>query len=659
MSQQPTEARVSALNAKTIVMGIVLMTVVLLYEEVICRTAEYYIPYSNDVMLHILPVWFILALIFVAGSKLRMSFQEMSVLYVFLLMGGLTGNWVGSGEPMGSIWAHHPLGGGPQFATWIPDFFWRFPSNIFWWAVIYSIFMLSYSLLPLLWRRNLIDVQKLPFPVAAIPVEVGTRIHGGGVTEKAMKLATNKLFIIGSLVAFVYQVPYVAETLLGASVFQTPYWYGGPDLIPLLHRVMPMSAWSMHMVHWEWSQYNIFWSWGFYYMFPLDVLLTGWTAYVVAAIILPPIAVSAGWIPLIYNPGMFGNWLSYLPTWYMVTTAAGTWAIAFLLLVSNFRYFGGTLKALISGPSAAEKESEPMSYRLMWLAFIGLSLLFIVLWVAIGAEPGVVVLTVAFGLISTLSFATARAYGYNSSNQVHTWAPMTYGAVNGLYLYNSYSGVPDSVWDAKRQSIGLAGMVGGGFAHERMVFGPPQVLEMFAVGSMLKAKASDIWKAVVIATISSAFIGMFIYYWIVSVWGAGANYGFGATTWGLTGVSSGKPTTTPGQFSMYNLELFFGGVVMYTILWVLRLRLPWFPLNPIGLMFVDAHFAAYAQWVPFMLAWLAKYLTFKVGGSELYEKMLPLWLGFIVGGSFALFAQAGAFIIKHPLKPIPGPFFPE
>lgn len=658
--QSKAEVEVRPLNAKTIGLGIVLMTIVLFYEGVICRTAEYYIPYSNDVMLHILPVWFILSLIFVTGSRLRMSFQELSIVYVFLLMGGLTGNWVGSGEPMGSIWAHHPLGGGPRFATWIPEFFWRFPSNILWWSMMYSIFMLGYSLLPLLWRRNLIDLQKLPFPVATIPVEVMKRSQGD-MSGKATRLVSNKLFIIGFLIAFFYQIPYVAETLVGAAVFQVPYWYGGPDLIPLFHRVMPMSALCLHMVHWEWSQYNVFWSWGFYYMFPLDILLTGWASYVVAAIILPPIAVAAGWIPLVYSPGMFGNWLSYLsgtPYWLTATTGAGTWVIPFLLLASNYRYFGSTLKAIFKvGPE--EKESEPMPYRLMWLAFLGLTILFIVLWIAVGAEPGEVLITVTFALISTMTFATLRAYGYNSSNQVHTWNPMRYDALIGLYRYNMYAGVSDVEWDAKRPSLGLAGMVGGGFAHERMIFGPPQVLEMFAVGSMSKTKAGDIWKAFVIATISSAFIGTLIYYGIISMWGAGGNYGFGATTWGLTGVPVTKPTTIPVQFTPYRLQLFAGGIVLYVVLWILRLKLVWFPLNPLGLMFVNAHFAAYAQWVPFLLAWLAKYLTFKIGGAELYEKTFPLWLGFVVGGSFALFAQAGAFIIKHPLKPIPGPFFPE
>ncbi len=63
---------------------------------------------------------------------------------------------------------------------------------------------------------------------------------------------------------------------------------------------------------------------------------------------------------------------------------------------------------------------------------------------------------------------------------------------------------------------------------------------------------------------------------------------------------------------------------------LLRLRLPWWPLHPLGYALAVTSSMDY-MWCPFFLAWLAKWLTVRYGGIRVYRRLLPFALGLILG----------------------------
>lgn len=72
------------------------------------------------------------------------------------------------------------------------------------------------------------------------------------------------------------------------------------------------------------------------------------------------------------------------------------------------------------------------------------------------------------------------------------------------------------------------------------------------------------------------------------------------------------------------------GVIVATLLVVLRARLAWFPLNPLGYAIAPTWTMYVFAW-PFFLAWLIKSIVNRYGGIRLYRRIAPFMLGMILG----------------------------
>ncbi len=75
--------------------------------------------------------------------------------------------------------------------------------------------------------------------------------------------------------------------------------------------------------------------------------------------------------------------------------------------------------------------------------------------------------------------------------------------------------------------------------------------------------------------------------------------------------------------------LLFGGGFTVLLAW-LRMRLPFFPLHPVGYVLCNTLSLA-AFFVPFLLAWLTKVLVLRYGGHALYRRSLAFFVGLILG----------------------------
>jgi hypothetical protein len=72
------------------------------------------------------------------------------------------------------------------------------------------------------------------------------------------------------------------------------------------------------------------------------------------------------------------------------------------------------------------------------------------------------------------------------------------------------------------------------------------------------------------------------------------------------------------------------GLVLAGTFSVLRLRYAWWPFHPLGYALATTSSMDY-MWCPFLVAWLAKYLTVRYGGVRAYRAAMPFFLGLILG----------------------------
>jgi hypothetical protein len=72
------------------------------------------------------------------------------------------------------------------------------------------------------------------------------------------------------------------------------------------------------------------------------------------------------------------------------------------------------------------------------------------------------------------------------------------------------------------------------------------------------------------------------------------------------------------------------GAAAYAALAAARNHFLWWPFHPVGYAVANTFTMEYL-WSPFLMGWLAKLVALRLGGIAVYRKLVPLFLGFIVG----------------------------
>ena len=72
------------------------------------------------------------------------------------------------------------------------------------------------------------------------------------------------------------------------------------------------------------------------------------------------------------------------------------------------------------------------------------------------------------------------------------------------------------------------------------------------------------------------------------------------------------------------------GALLTIALSSLRARFLWFPLHPVGYLAANS-WGIHINWISFFLGWLFNVLLIHYGGLRVYRRMLPVFLGLIVG----------------------------
>lgn len=516
-------------------------------------------------------------------------------------------------EPMINGGAVIPL---EFWIAWMPTFTW-------YWLLFAScaIFNIGWGVI---WRRRWIDVERVPFPQTRVAIELVDRVTSA---EKSIKERMGMPFVIGAILGIAFQLP-----LLLAYLYP---WF--PDIYGWRTNTCTMGSQfltsdsplaviaGLNMFNKDPALGAIF------YMAPLNVLLSTWFFYLIY-VILMQVAVTMGYYTGITGYSGCGRlWcgeIGYQNTdWNTFTGGGVATGIFIAYVILNRKYLAETFNAAIGKLSKDKlvefEKTEPTSYRNAYIMIVGSAILIMAVFMAadlrlLGAAYMVIITTV-------VTFTQTRAYslvgfvvpaGSNFNN-----GPIKTLIGGSAAITNKESLVSLSY----AYTMGVEPIVGGGVG-----FPLASSLSSYQMASVNKVSTKNVFRILLFVSVLAPFISM-----VGAVWGF---YTFGVTKM-PTSNGRWRPVSDfylPSKTYPFNdmwLPFQLAGIIFAVLLSFLHSRFIWFPFEPIGfLLALDGHALIEGVWTMALAAWVLKTITFRIGGSKLYEKKgVPTAIGFIIG----------------------------
>lgn len=601
---------------------------------------------------------FTMFLFSLVASKLKLTAQEHTAIYAMILVSTVfAATWtftiygqviMAIGQPIWSEYGlrHMPSIFGPRdqdlilganynaFAggTQVPWDAWLIP--MFYWMLLSLAICFSGLFLSCIMRRQYIDVETLPFPIAT-PILTLTK------GPSFSRLPNIKYTLVGMLIGFVWPPTLFAflNTLHPPLSLPT---IGSVDLGPTLWSILPMAVLSIN-----WGNLAVL---AFAFLVPKDILLTAVVLHFIFLWIIPPIEVGIG--TLTANPDYAApdQWLFRFADAAFkgavhnqdILRYGGMLGLGIIPLIFQWRYIGRSLKAIIH-PKPEVETHEPLPYRWAWIGYIATSILSVFL-MYIGGMP-VWIAIIFFVLFNVLILGFTRLRG-ESGGWVGNADEMISPIHATLYQIGFASGIEsEAVKSTCWSSLALAGTyTWWGFA----IAFPPTItsMEAFRIASLTKTRSRDLFVAISIAIIVAIFIGFPFALWGIYKFGVTARWRYsridgsfiGDMGWSqnlrLAFWSQGLPAAW--HYPLDWIQILFG-VILVGVFTFMRTRFMWFPLNPIGIPL--AGFVLSPGYIfLWLVAYIIKYGTLKIGGTKLYEERgIPIAVGIIVIWATLLF----------------------
>jgi len=350
---------------------------------------------------------------------------------------------------------------------------------------------------------------------------------------------------------------------------------------------------------------------GIAYMVPADVSFSLWFFYLLRKL-EDVFAVSMGW-----RASHAGGVLARFPS--VNDQGVGAFIALFLANVWMMRRHLATVARSIGvgGPNADASEGrEAMSYSLAVLGALG-GTGFLVLWMtAAGLSPAYGLLFLGIFFVFQTALARIRA----ESGMAWLFLPRPPNNVITTLLGASRPGA--------RNLTVLASLKFHTFEQNGYIM--PFQMEALKTADGRGVRGRDL--TVVILAGMALYMG-------VGTWSSlGLYYAHGADSMNQWRVQSGVWAFEELQSWLANpppaslpaaLYMAMGGAV-YAALAAARNHFLWWPFHPVGYAVANTFTMEYL-WSPFLMGWVAKAAALRLGGIAAYRKLVPLFLGFIVG----------------------------
>jgi len=549
-------------------------------------------------------------IVMVVGSRILMS-EELSLKYVPLFL-----------APPKSVVEGIMLGKAPfEFDVWIPVL-------AFWWVLytIPAIFLISVATL---FRRHWIEVEKVPFPCTSLMYQFLITIPSPSSSNRR-----RSIFTIGLIVGVVFQgivlltqlFPWFPDIFAVRGNCCGYVWYvKSTDVVaPIIGlgtaNLQPIMAAVAYFV-------------------PLTILFNCWFWYLVYCILMQ-VAHYMGYYTGAESAGGCGRgWcapysgLLSAPYKFMaISQVGGMIGLTVITLWLSRSYIYETLKAALSRSDVERlskiESGEPLSYRWIWilliLSFIGTIGVFMAMGIGFAAA---LLMPITFFIFY---FANTRLYGLSGFYM----RGMEHGpALHKALIWPTRPEPPTREFtltmvfvrtNTDTSSGKLFGSIFGAAASYKMA-------------SLTGISTRNTFKVLLITALIVP-VASLISVFIIAGYAIGLNNLGGGpyrllSLWGLSlwGECSDYNARIPVVGSWVEYAI-LGFVIVCVLSW-LHYRFVWFPFEPIGFLNGTSYNSLISGlWTSYLVAWIFKTITLRVGGSRAYEEFgVPLASGITIG----------------------------
>jgi len=586
-----------------------------------------------------LPFFFTMIVTSLLPQKSRLNPHEALIVLAMSIAPGFVSTQIAMGGPQYWIWAAMTRGGGPQLKTFInPVLYGASTVVISSLTLIFAVFTLN--LFALLWKRQWVDVERLSFPMASIPLAMidQPKPETGGRPK-----IFNKFLWIGLIIGILYGI---APTLWNLGFINViPNWEVNSTIYPPLPNAGFYPGYNLIVI-------------ALLMLAPQDILMTMFLSYLIMRLIIPPVGVWFLKWPDVSAQGRGALlWYGPLSQYYGQFSAYwGLFSLGVWMLVFGWRNLANIAKAAVSKP-AAEKAAEEIrlqgfTTRTLLLMFLGSLALQWLVPVALGADPAFMLADILLNLVlmigivrvlleSGFAFTTTFLWNYPPNE-------LFWGSNGFIDAYAKLGTKP-----AMLNEMLWVGFYTASYAQDNNSIG---TLVCTRVASETKTGMRDVVVASLSALAISIFIGFAIAYWSTMTqgytnwsWvasGAGEAAGMVQSGAGLANWMPHGPGWGPIDWTTAGIAFILPG-----IMWFLRTRFAWWPFHPLGIIVgFSAEYNYTGIWFMALIAWLIKFAMLKTGGTKLYEKYLPLFIGIAMGGVLMSFIMLGCYSIPRWFK---------
>ena len=640
--------------------------------------------------------WFFIPLLInaVMPKKIRLNASELSFIWIMIaIIPTLTGRWAGIfNNGMGCAWEG-------AFFAWPERYWWdwavltdpaskavilfdpdllspiknygglslfeinwgRFTPSVLWWSVHYFSLWLVWTFWMAITRRQMVEVENLPYPMAAIisnvisltlPDESGKR-----------QILRNKYALGGIVIGFIYMfVQNISRFLPGV---ETPVlWL---DLTNLAN-VNAVLLFSFPLFVFAFAIFQT-----------QAVLVTTVTSEVIMYMILPSVFAAAGIIPVfdasyaaypnaaawtlqryLMNQGGFRltsllSGVKVIGGMYHDFYFGAIVAFCVLPIILHRSYFIDSIKAAISG---RKDPDEAFSYRWLWLGFITSVVLFIITLLIVQVE----LVWILFFLGVAFIYMTGLMRVYAETGLV--MGSLLNHEILGMHFPYHLMSIPGT-WDDNMQIAKIWAPMGeiyeGAYALNKQgtwleflihthlrtqnsgtlcSFPMMSVVDGWSLAKRTNSRTRDMFIGMMISIIFCVTATLFLYVALGNIIGHnGQQMGWWWTwamsyawsRWAYSGPGSEAFGASPDAYGNYIYMMIIGFIVV-VILTMLPQRYPRLAsfISPAGM--VLAYLGGEQMWFPFLIALIIKHFTIRVAGVEGQRRILiPLAIGILIG----------------------------
>lgn len=469
-----------------------------------------------------------------------------------------------------------------------------------WTLLLLAAFIAMLSLMTM-FRRQWVERERLTFPIVHLVMELA----GGKNADTPLTFFKNPAMWAGFILAAGYNV----MNILNAWNPAIPAMGRAEDLGALFTE-RPWDAIRPLSIAWRPENF------GLGYLVPTDITLSVWVFYVLLRLV-NVFQVAAG-----YDIGGFP---------FMQEQSFGSYlALGIFLIVVAREHLARVFRKAISGLQSLDDRDEPMSYRASVIGFIG-GFAFMLLW---ARSAGMAIWTAAiyFGLFLLFALVYARARAEAGAAMV--WLFPFYQhkkmmlAITGSRFYERFGGWPNLT------IFSLLMFLSRGYFQSMMAY---QIeATKIAEEARIKQRVMSWW---LIVALLVGLAGAYVIH-LQAYYTHGANILEGGTTQGgyrtrlatqeyeeLASFMRGhKEPDRPRTIAAGTGFLITAGLIG------LRSIFLRFPLHPLGFAMVTAYGGP--LWGPFFIVWVVKTLILRIGGMGMYRRLIPFFLGIVIGHFF-------------------------